>query len=78
MLDGHATINVEKKLADHNVLEQPTKLVIDLEGLTYISSAGIGLLLATRARIIEQSGACEICNAGPAVMEISDRWHPMI
>jgi anti-anti-sigma factor len=70
MLDGHATISVEKRLTDHGMLQKPTKLVIDLEGLTYISSAGIGLLLATRARLIEHAGVCEICCAGPAVMEI--------
>ena len=68
MLDGHTTISVEKELA--NLTEQATRLVIDLEGLTYIASAGIGLLLATRARLLENGGTCEICQAGDAVMEI--------
>ena len=45
------------------------ELVIDLEGLEYISSAGLRVLLSA-AKVMEDQGEMVVKNAGETVMEV--------
>ena len=56
------------KLIDENNL----KLVIDLEKLDYISSAGLRVLLATTKKVKSVGGECHMCNLNSVVQEVFD------
>jgi len=44
--------------------------VVDFDGLTYISSAGLGLLFATQKRLVDGGGALTLVNLNPHIREI--------
>jgi len=44
--------------------------VIDFSGLSYISSAGLGLLFATQKRLVDAGGALMLVNLNPHIREI--------
>ena len=53
------------------VLDQITEsAIIDFGGLEYISSAGLGLLLATQKRLMGSGHALRIVNPNPHILEI--------
>ena len=43
---------------------------VDFEGLEYISSAGLGILLATQKRLAPQGGKLRLVNLGETIREI--------
>ncbi len=54
-LDSHTVVGFEKSL--HNLLDEGVvNLVVDLENLTYISSAGISALMGLTHRLRQQDG----------------------
>lgn len=78
---GTLTINLEGKL-DRNTADEAeerinsemngmTKLIIDLEKLEYISSAGLRVLVGLRKRISDRQNMA-IKNVQPAVMKVFD------
>lgn len=46
------------------------ELVIDLEKLTYISSAGLRILMSAQKAMDEQKGTLKVVNANDSVMDI--------
>ncbi|MGD8358424.1 MAG: STAS domain-containing protein [Lysobacterales bacterium] len=44
--------------------------VIDMAGLEYISSAGLGVLLSTHKRLMASSGGLELVNVNPHISDI--------
>ena len=78
---GTLTIHLEGKL-DRNTADEAeerinsemngmTKLIIDLEKLEYISSAGLRVLVGLRKRISDRQNMA-IKNVQPAVMKVFD------
>ena len=43
---------------------------VDFKGLEYISSAGLGILLATQKRLAPQGGRLRLVNLGEAIRDI--------
>ena len=53
------------------VLEQITEsCVVDFAELSYISSAGLGLLFATQKRLVDEGAALTLVNLNPHIREI--------
>lgn len=48
------------------------KLVLDLNGLDYISSAGLRVMLLVAKRLKQKGGALALCNIQPHVREVFD------
>ena len=44
--------------------------VVDFDGLSYISSAGLGLLFATQKRLVDGGSALTLVNLNPHIREI--------
>ena len=70
-LDNQTVVEFDKEL--DRVLEAPMKvLVFDLEGLEYISSAGIRSIFKAQKAMKTRSGQTLIVNPQPAVKKVFD------
>jgi anti-sigma B factor antagonist len=58
----------EKALAFFDGVEDPR--VVDLAGLQYISSAGLGVLLKTQKRVMAKGGALRLVNVNAHIHDI--------
>ncbi len=67
-LDGHTFIELEKHL-DHLIKGGQKRLVLDLNELGYIASAGVGLFINTQHRL-KGEGSVQLVNPSPGVREI--------
>ncbi|MCL1908855.1 MAG: STAS domain-containing protein [Holophagaceae bacterium] len=52
---------------------QPKLLVINLEGVSFIDSSGLGLLVAARSSIDKISGCLHLCNLPSQVKKVFDQ-----
>lgn len=68
-LDALSSPDVEKRIFDR-ISGGQYKLLIDLGGVTYLSSAGLRLLLATTKRIRAFPGKVIICSMSTTVMDV--------
>lgn len=50
--------------------EARARLLIDLSGVGFMDSTGIGIMVNTLNRVREKSGACAFCGIGPRVHRI--------
>lgn len=48
----------------------PDACVVDMGGLEYISSAGLGVLLATHKRLMAGAGGLQLVNVSPHINDI--------
>lgn len=68
-LDGHTAIELERKLGE--VMKAGNRrLVMDLSGLTYIASAGVGVLINIQHQAKKGGGGLQLVNPSPSVREI--------
>ena len=68
-LDGHTAVELERKLGD--VMKAGiNRLVIDLSTLTYIASAGVGVLINIQHQAKKAGGGMNLVNPSPSVREI--------
>ncbi len=70
-LDAHTAPLFEQEL-QKRVSEKKYKIVVDLEGLQYISSAGLGVFMGFIEEIRENGGDIKICCATPKVYRVFD------
>ena len=70
-LDGHTFIEFERKL-DALFKANKVRLVVDLGGLTYIASAGVGAFINGQHQAKKRNGCLQLSNAGPNIQEIFD------
>lgn len=68
-LDTATAPALEEELAE--VLEDADELVFDLEGLEYMSSAGLRILLATQKKMTLKGGM-KVINVNDVIKEIFD------
>lgn len=68
-LDTATAPALEEELAE--VLEEAEELVFDLEGLEYMSSAGLRILLATQKKMTLKGGM-KVINVNDVIREIFD------
>ena len=69
--DAHSAGEVEEKL-DLAVSQGAQKLLVDLSGVEYISSAGLRVLLAIAKKLKEKEGQIKLCCLQPYVKEVFD------
>lgn len=70
-LDAHTAPNFENEL--QNLLkEDKYNVVVNLEGLQYISSAGLGVFMGVIEDIRNNGGDLKICCAAPKVFKVFD------
>ena len=64
------TYNDFKKVVEATLKNPVTVLVLDLSGLEYISTLGVGALLKTKQSVEETEGNFSIINVQPQVQKI--------
>ena len=70
-LDAHTTPELEMRLQDL-ITDNQNKLVIDLESLEYIASAGLGVFMEFVEPVREKNGDLVFCNANEKIYKIFD------
>ena len=68
-LDTATAPALEEELAE--VMDEAEELVFDLEGLEYMSSAGLRILLATQKKM-SQKGGMKVINVNDVIKDIFD------
>jgi anti-anti-sigma factor len=68
-LDGHTFADLERRISALLGAGQ-VRFVLDLAGLTYIASAGVGCFINARHLAGSKGGAVELVNPSPSVREI--------
>jgi len=62
-LDGYAASQVTAEI-ERTLRDDDRSVVFDLEGLTYMSSAGIRIILALQKKVKARNGRIALCNVG--------------
>ena len=70
-VDSNSSGELERRLLRH-VAEGAVRLVIDLLGVEYISSAGLRVLLLTANKLRPLGGQVVLCSMGRTVREVFD------
>ncbi|MBI5464944.1 MAG: STAS domain-containing protein [Ignavibacteriales bacterium] len=69
LIGGDETDDLKAKAKD--LLEQGNKkLLLDLGGITYVNSSGIGALVSIRSMYQKASGKVKLCNLGKGVQNV--------
>lgn len=68
-LDGHTIMNLERHI-DQLARNGRKRMVMELSGLAYIASAGVGLFINISHRLKGQGGRLELVSPSESVMEI--------
>lgn len=68
-LDGHTFVDFERRVRAL-LAEGQARLVIDLSALTYIASAGVGVIINGQHQAKQRGGSVQLVNPSPAVREI--------
>lgn len=68
-LDGHTFVELERRL-DGLVKAGKTRLVLELSGLGYIASAGVGSFINCQHQVKRSGGNLQLVNPSPSVREI--------
>jgi len=68
-LDGHTFVELERRL-DGLVKAGKTRLVLELAGLSYIASAGVGAFINCQHQVQRAGGNLQLVNPSPSVREI--------
>ncbi len=71
-LDQHSADEARVLIDKKNKNENFNKLVIDLKGLDFIDSSGIGFVIGRYKVIRKRKGEIEIVNAGKKIRKILD------
>ncbi len=73
-LSGGMTLGTSLKIADSQVhaaiAEGVTRMVIDLTGVEYVDSAGLGMLVYVYGTLQEKQGALRLCGVAPRVLSL--------
>lgn len=67
-LDTHTSGTASEELA--RIAQGASKLLLNLEGLEYLSSAGLRVLLRTSKQLKRAGGTTKICGAKGTVLEV--------
>lgn len=73
-LDAETAPQVEDWI-DQVLAKRPWRLVFDLERLSYISSAGVRILLKARKQMSARSGTTVVAKPQPSVKRVFDLLH---
>jgi anti-sigma B factor antagonist len=70
-LDAHTAPEFENAIKNL-ISENRFHIVVDLQGLQYISSAGLGVFMGFVEEIRNNNGDLKICSASPKVFKVFD------
>lgn len=70
-LDAHTAPDFEGEL-QKLIKEQRYNIIVNLDGLQYISSAGLGVFMGVIEDLRENGGDLKICCASPKVFKVFD------
>src|SRR5436190_22441158 len=65
-----ATLPIAEKVVKPLLANGPNVLVFDLSGVDFVSSTGIGLLLASKSAMEKRGGACYFSSPTPQVRKV--------
>jgi anti-sigma B factor antagonist len=68
-LDGHTFVELEKHV-DALIKAGKSRIVIELSGLSYIASAGVGCFIGSAQHARKAGGSLQLVNPSPNVREI--------
>lgn len=68
-VDGY-TYDLLQKRINQSIADGHHRIVVDLSGVNYISSAGLGVFIAARNKVIEKGGSIVLLNLSKPVREI--------
>lgn len=69
-LRGELDASTSRELAEHLTGPPGSLVVVDLAGLTFIDSSGLGAIHAARRKAIEDGGNLVVCRPNPAVLRV--------
>ncbi len=69
-LRGELDASTSGELADHLIGPPGSLVVVDLLGLTFIDSSGLGAIHAARRKVLEDGGNLVVCRPNPAVLRV--------
>jgi anti-anti-sigma factor len=70
-IDAHTVIDFEKAI--HAAIDSGSRcIILDISGLTYISSAGIGAMMSLARKLSQGGGELVLMNPSPKVFAILD------
>ena len=69
-IDHHYSREIRESLDKLIVLQRPACLILDLSGVDFMDSSGLGLILGRYKKIKELSGSMYICGAGEKTLRI--------
>lgn len=68
-LDAHTAPDFENAV-QQEIDAGHKQLIVDCQGLTYISSAGLGVFMSFLEELREQGGDIKICGPSPKVLQV--------
>ena len=71
-VDHHRARAIMEELSRQIDLELPRSLTLDLEGVTFMDSSGIALLIRARQRMQELGGTADVCGAAAQARRVLD------
>ena len=69
-LRGELDASTSWELPDHLIGPPGSLVVVDLAGLTFIDSSGLGAIHAARRRVMEDGGNLVVCRPTPVVLRV--------
>lgn len=70
-IDAHTVIDFEKAI--HDAIDSGLKcIILDISGLSYVSSAGIGAMMGLTRKLTQSGGDLVLMNPSPKVFAILD------
>lgn len=69
-IDHHTTASIRESIDRLIVSQKPSALIMDLKGVNFMDSSGLGLILGRYRKIKELSGEMYLCGADERTMKI--------
>ncbi|MBE6682437.1 MAG: STAS domain-containing protein [Ruminococcaceae bacterium] len=69
-IDHHTSREIRENVDRMIVMQRPKTLILDLEGVDFMDSSGLGLVLGRYKKIKELDGNMYICGADDRTMKI--------
>ena len=69
-IDHHSAVLVRTGIDEQLIKEQPSEVLLDLSGVDFMDSSGLGLIMGRYALVKQYGGMLSILDPSPAVVKI--------
>lgn len=69
-IDHHSAVSVRAGIDRYLMEERPQKVMLELSGVDFMDSSGLGLMMGRLALVKQYGGSLSILNPSPAVLKI--------